>query len=48
MIELPESYTISEQIKNSLTGKKISGIEVLHTPHKLAFFTVIPRAAGIC
>ncbi len=41
MLELPESYTISGQIKKSLTGKKISYIEVLHTPHRLAFFMVI-------
>ena len=38
MLELPESYTISGQIKDSLTGKIISHIEVLHTPHRLAFF----------
>lgn len=38
MLELPESYTISKQIKQALTGKIISYIEVLHTPHKFAFF----------
>lgn len=38
MLELPESYTISRQIKEKLTGKIISGIEVLHTPHRFAFF----------
>ncbi len=38
MLELPESYTISRQIKKSLTGKKISKIEVLQTPHRFAFF----------
>lgn len=38
MLELPESYTISNQIKKSLTGKRISQIEVLHTPHRFAFF----------
>lgn len=38
MIELPESYTISGQIEKSLYGKIISDIEVLHTPHSLAFF----------
>lgn len=38
MLELPESYTMSKQIKKSLTGKIISGIEVLHTPHRFAFF----------
>lgn len=38
MLELPESYTISRQIAESLTGKIISRIEVLHTPHRFAFF----------
>lgn len=38
MLELPESYTMSKQIEKSLTGKIISGIEVLHTPHRFAFF----------
>ncbi len=38
MLELPESYTISKQITEYLTGKIISCIEVLHTPHKFAFF----------
>lgn len=38
MLELPESYTIAKQIKEHLTGKIISSIEVLQTPHKFAFF----------
>lgn len=38
MLELPESYTISKQIERHLTGKIISYIEVLQTPHKFAFF----------
>ena len=38
MLELPESYTISGQIEKSLSGKIISYIEVLHTPHGFAFF----------
>ena len=38
MLELPESYTISKQIEQTLKGKRISNIEVLHTPHKFAFF----------
>lgn len=38
MIELPESYTISKQMQQVLTGKTISYIEILHTPHKFAFF----------
>ncbi|MDE5598882.1 MAG: endonuclease VIII, partial [Lachnospiraceae bacterium] len=37
MLELPESCTISSQIEKSLTGKIISYIEVLHTPHRFAF-----------
>lgn len=39
MLELPESYTIATQIREHLTGKIISYIEVLQTPHKFAFFS---------
>ncbi|MDE6052964.1 MAG: endonuclease VIII, partial [Lachnospiraceae bacterium] len=39
MLELPESYTIAKQIREHLTGKIISYIEVLQTPHKFAFFS---------
>lgn len=38
MLELPESYTISQQIKQALVGKTIRSIEILHTPHRFAFF----------
>lgn len=38
MLELPESYTISKQMQETLVGKIISYIEILHTPHKFAFF----------
>ena len=38
MLELPESYTVSKQIEQNLTGKIISAIEILHTPHRFAFF----------
>lgn len=38
MLELPESYTISKQIEQALSGKIISSIEIMHTPHKFAFF----------
>ncbi len=38
MLELPESYTISRQINENLVGKIINSIEVLHTPHRFAFF----------
>ena len=37
MLELPESYTIAKQIEQTLKGKIISEIEMLHTPHKFAF-----------
>ena len=38
MMELPESYLLSNQITKALSGKMISTIEVLRTPHKFAFF----------
>ena len=38
MLELPESQTIAKQIVQTLKGKRICEIEVLHTPHKFAFF----------
>lgn len=38
MMELPESYTLSKQITKELTGKVISEVIVLQTPHKFAFF----------
>lgn len=38
MLELPESYTISKQITKVLKGKKIKSYELLHSPHRFAFF----------
>ena len=38
MIEYPESRTFAEQIRVHLTGKIISNIEMLQTPHRFAFF----------
>lgn len=38
MLELPESCMIAKQVKEYLAGKIISYIEVLHSPHKFAFF----------
>ena len=37
MLELPESVMIAKQIEQTLKGKIISEIEILHTPHKFAF-----------
>lgn len=38
MMELPESYRLSKQITNDLSGKIISEVIILKTPHKFAFF----------
>ncbi len=38
MLEYPESKTISKQIKENLSGKIVSNIEILQTPHRFAFF----------
>ena len=48
MLELPESYTISKQIQKNLTGKIISYIELLHTPHKFAFLKERWTSMRIC
>lgn len=37
MLELPESYTIAKQVNETLRGKIISYVELLHTSHKFAF-----------
>ena len=39
MLELPESYTIANQINGHLKGKIISYVQLLHTPHKFAWVT---------
>jgi formamidopyrimidine-DNA glycosylase len=38
MMELPEALTIAGQINKTISGKRISGITVSHTPHKLAWY----------
>lgn len=38
MLELPECQTIAKQITQTLKGKIISEVKVLHTSHKFAFF----------
>lgn len=38
MMELPESYGLAGQITGELTGKVISEIVILQTPHKFCFF----------
>lgn len=38
MIELPEAVNISRQLNETITGKCIAGVTVVHTPHKLAWY----------
>ena len=38
MIELPEALVIADQMNGTILGKKISGVVVGHTPHKLAWY----------
>jgi hypothetical protein len=38
MMELPEARTIARQVNMFLRGKRISGVTVAHTPHKLAWY----------
>jgi formamidopyrimidine-DNA glycosylase len=38
VIELPESENLANQINVIISGKKISGVTVGHTPHKLAWY----------
>jgi len=43
MMELPEALTIAGQINKTIRGKRISGVTVSHTPHKLAWYYGEPR-----
>ena len=43
MIELPESYALAEQIKKTLTGKRISDVIANHSPHGFAWFSGDPK-----
>jgi formamidopyrimidine-DNA glycosylase len=38
MIEVPETSTISKQLNLTIKGKRIAGVTVGHTPHKLAWY----------
>jgi formamidopyrimidine-DNA glycosylase len=42
MIELPESYALAEQVKKTLTGKRISNVVANHSPHGFAWFSGDP------
>jgi formamidopyrimidine-DNA glycosylase len=38
MIELPEAVNISDQLNDTIFGKRIAGVTAVHTPHKLAWY----------
>ena len=42
MIELPESHVLAEQIKKTLTGKRISDVIANHSPHGFAWLSGDP------
>lgn len=39
MLEIPEATVLAEQIKDTLTGKRIVGIITAQSPHKFAWFS---------
>ncbi len=43
MIEIPEAYTISKQMKQELTGKKITNVVTVQNPHKMAWYYKDPN-----
>jgi formamidopyrimidine-DNA glycosylase len=38
MIELPEAVNISDQLNDTVFGRRIAGVITRHTPHKLAWY----------
>jgi formamidopyrimidine-DNA glycosylase len=38
MIELPEALVLAGQINKLVSGKRVAGLEVAHTPHKLVWY----------
>lgn len=43
MIELPEAIVLTEQINNTLIGKRIMKVTANHTPHSFAWYTGNPE-----
>ncbi|HWP96495.1 MAG TPA: endonuclease VIII [Syntrophomonadaceae bacterium] len=43
MLELPEAFTLANQINDSLNGKRITRVVAAHTPHKFAWFYGDPQ-----
>lgn len=42
MLEIPESRTVSKQVANTLTGKRIAEVFTATSPHKFAFYNGDP------
>lgn len=43
MLELPEAFTIANQINNTILGKKINNVVANHSPHKFAWYFGDPQ-----
>lgn len=46
MIEIPESHTIARQVRESLIGRRITGIFHATHPHKFVWHTGDPQRYG--
>lgn len=44
MIELPEAFNLSNQLNDTVSGKRIAEVTAVHTPHKLAWYYGDPSA----
>jgi formamidopyrimidine-DNA glycosylase len=44
MIELPEAFNLSNQLNDTVSGKRIAEVTGAHTPHKLAWYYGDPSA----
>ena len=38
MLEIPESYTLANQMNDTIKGKSISYVQANHSPHSFAWF----------
>ncbi|MDK2982374.1 MAG: formamidopyrimidine-DNA glycosylase [Chloroflexota bacterium] len=44
MIEIPEGLVLAKQLDETVQGKRIARVEILHSPHKFAWFQGDPLA----
>jgi len=42
MLEMPECNTLARQLRETVTGKRITGVVAAHTPHGLSWYTGEP------